>query len=220
MYHLQSNKTLNFEVNRQVVHSKIPEGRIRRLSVAVLVNYKFISADEVASANEENSEKEAVEKWVKLDQEELTHIEALARQAMGFSDLRGDSLTVANLKFTDQIEDENAAMVFLQKHEVFDMLKVAIKYLIYILIIWFAWRKVLRSIWIKIQRQYLNTDNRSSDGTMASEDKLDYKAHSKLQQKIFEDNMQQQQYIRKIVEKDPRVMALIIRGWMNKKDTE
>ena len=220
MYHLQSNKTLNFEVNRQVIHSKIPEGRIRRLSVAVLVNYKFISADEVASANEENSEKEAVEKWVKLDQEELTHIEALARQAMGFSDLRGDSLTVANLKFTDQIEDENAAMVFLQKHEVFDMLKVAIKYLIYILIIWFAWRKVLRSIWIKIQRQYLNTDNRSSDGTMASEDKLDYKAHSKLQQKIFEDNMQQQQYIRKIVEKDPRVMALIIRGWMNKKDTE
>ena len=220
MYHLQSNKTLNFEVNRQVVHSKIPEGRIKRLSVAVLVNYKFISADEVTSANEENSEKEAVEKWVKLDQEELTHIEALARQAMGFSDLRGDSLTVANLKFTDQIEDENATMVFLQKHEVFDMLKVAIKYLIYILIIWFAWRKVLRSIWIKIQRQYLNTDNRSSDSTMASEDKLDYKAHSKLQQKIFEDNMQQQQYIRKIVEKDPRVMALIIRGWMNKKDTE
>lgn len=220
MYHLQSNKTLNFEVNRQVIHSKIPEGRIKRLSVAVLVNYKFISADEVTSANEENSEQEAVEKWVKLDQEELTHIEALARQAMGFSDLRGDSLTVANLKFTDQIEDENAAMVFLQKHEVFDMLKVAIKYLIYILIIWFAWRKVLRSIWIKIQRQYLNTDNRSSDGSMASEDKLDYKAHSKLQQKIFEDNMQQQQYIRKIVEKDPRVMALIIRGWMNKKDTE
>lgn len=220
MYHLQSNKTLNFEVNRQVIHSKIPEGRIRRLSVAVLVNYKFISADEVTSANEENSEKEAVEKWVKLDQEELTHIEALARQAMGFSDLRGDSLTVANLKFTDQIEDENATMVFLQKHEVFDMLKSAIKYLIYILILWFAWRKVLRSIWIKIQRQYLNTDNRSSDSTMASEDKLDYKAHSKLQQKIFEDNMQQQQYIRKIVEKDPRVMALIIRGWMNKKDTE
>lgn len=220
MYHLQSNKTLNFEVNRQVIHSKIPEGRIKRLSVAVLVNYKFISADEITSANEENSEKEAVEKWVKLDQEELTHIEALARQAMGFSDLRGDSLTVANLKFTDQIEDENAAMLFLQKHEVFDMLKVAIKYLIYILIIWFVWRKVLRSIWIKIQRQYLNTDNSSSDGTMASEDKLDYKAHSKLQQKIFEDNMQQQQYIRKIVEKDPRVLALIIRGWMNNKDTE
>ena len=220
MYHLQSNKTLNFEVNRQVIHSKIPEGRIKRLSVAVLVNYKFISADEITSANEENSEQEAVEKWVKLDQEELTHIEALARQAMGFSDLRGDSLTVANLKFTDQIEDENATMLFLQKHEVFDMLKVAIKYLIYILIIWFVWRKVLRSIWIKIQRQYLNTDNSSSDGTMASEDKLDYKAHSKLQQKIFEDNMQQQQYIRKIVEKDPRVLALIIRGWMNNKDTE
>ncbi|MCX8597416.1 MULTISPECIES: flagellar basal-body MS-ring/collar protein FliF [unclassified Gilliamella] len=218
MYHLQSNNTLNFEVNRQIIHSKIPEGRIKRLSVAVLVNYKFATINEVASSNEENQKNEAVEKWVKLDKEELTHIEALARQAMGFSDLRGDSLTVANLKFTDQIDDENDAITFLQKHEVYDMLKTAIKYLIYILIIWYAWRKVLRSVWIKIQRQYLNTDK--SDGTMGAEDKLDYKAHSKLQQKIFEDNMQQQQYIRKIVEKDPRVMALIIRGWMNKKDTE
>ncbi|MCX8661128.1 flagellar M-ring protein FliF [Gilliamella sp. B2772] len=218
MYHLQSNNTLNFEVNRQIIHSKIPEGRIKRLSVAVLVNYKFATINEVASSNEGNQKNEAVEKWVKLDKEELTHIEALARQAMGFSDLRGDSLTVANLKFTDQIDDENDAITFLQKHEVYDMLKTAIKYLIYILIIWYAWRKVLRSVWIKIQRQYLNTDK--SDGTMGAEDKLDYKAHSKLQQKIFEDNMQQQQYIRKIVEKDPRVMALIIRGWMNKKDTE
>lgn len=218
MYHLQSNNTLNFEVNRQIIHSKIPEGRIKRLSVAVLVNYKFATINEVASSNEENQKNEAVEKWVKLDKEELTHIEALARQAMGFSDLRGDSLTVANLKFTDQIDDENDAITFLQKHEVYDMLKTAIKYLIYILIIWYAWRKVLRSVWVKIQRQYLNTDK--SDGTMGAEDKLDYKAHSKLQQKIFEDNMQQQQYIRKIVEKDPRVMALIIRGWMNKKDTE
>jgi flagellar M-ring protein FliF len=221
MYHLQSNNTLNFEVNRQVIHSKTPEGRIKRLSVAVLVNYKLITVDEAVSSNEEDSksENETTDKWVKLDNEELTYIEALARQAMGFSELRGDSLTVANLKFTDQIDDESDTIFFLPKHEIFDMLKTAINYLFYILIIWIVWRKVLRSVWIKIQKQYLtNINNKSSDGV--TEDKLDYKTHSKLQQKIFEDNMQQQQYIRKIIEKDPRVMALIIRGWMNKKESE
>ncbi|PXZ03760.1 flagellar M-ring protein FliF [Gilliamella apicola] len=222
MYHSQSNSTLNFEVNRQVVHSKIPEGRIKRLSVAVLVNYKFITADEAESLNEENSESEnyPTDQWVKLNEKELTHIEALARQAMGFSDSRGDSLTVANMKFTDQIDDSDTTPFF-QSHEVFDFLKTLIKYLTLIFIIWLAWRKVLRSVWLKIQRQYLiKTDNTSVDSPIITEDKLDYKAHSKLQQKILEDNMQQQQYIRKIVEKDPRVMALIIRGWMNKKDTK
>lgn len=50
----------------------------------------------------------------------------------------------------------------------------------------------------------------------SSEEESHFKAYSKQQQKIFEDSMQQQQYIREMVSKDPRVLALIIRGWMNK----
>ncbi len=221
-YNLQTNNTLNFEVNRQVVHSKIPEGRIKRLSVAVLVNYKFVNTEQMEKTDDkqDDSAKEATEQWVKLDKDELANIEALARQAMGFSDLRGDSLTVANLKFTDQVDDDNQTFAFLNSYEFYDLLKMGIKYLIYILIAWFAWKKMLRSLWIKLQRQLLHSTNQSSDASSSGEEKLDYKAHSKQQQKIFEDNMQQQQYIRKIVEKDPRVMALIIRGWLNNEGSE
>ena len=221
-YNLQTNNTLNFEVNRQVVHSKIPEGRIKRLSVAVLVNYKFVNTEQIEKTDDkqDDSAKEATEQWVKLDKDELANIEALARQAMGFSDLRGDSLTVANLKFTDQVDDDNQTFAFLNSYEFYDLLKMGIKYLIYILIAWFAWKKMLRSLWIKLQRQLLHSTNQSSDASSSGEEKLDYKAHSKQQQKIFEDNMQQQQYIRKIVEKDPRVMALIIRGWLNNEGSE
>ena len=221
-YNLQTNNTLNFEVNRQVVHSKIPEGRIKRLSVAVLVNYKYVNTEQIEKTDDkqDDSAKEATEQWVKLDKDELANIEALARQAMGFSDLRGDSLTVANLKFTDQVDDDNQTFAFLNSSEFYDLLKMGIKYLIYILIAWFAWKKMLRSLWIKLQRQLLHSTNQSSDASSNGEEKLDYKAHSKQQQKIFEDNMQQQQYIRKIVEKDPRVMALIIRGWLNNEGSE
>ena len=221
-YNLQTNNTLNFEVNRQVVHSKIPEGRIKRLSVAVLVNYKYVNTEQIEKTDDkqDDSAKEATEQWVKLDKDELANIEALARQAMGFSDLRGDSLTVANLKFTDQVDDDNQTFAFLNSSEFYDLLKMGIKYLIYILIAWFAWKKMLRSLWIKLQRQLLHSTNQSSDASSSGEEKLDYKAHSKQQQKIFEDNMQQQQYIRKIVEKDPRVMALIIRGWLNNEGSE
>lgn len=220
----QSNSTLNYEVNRQVVHSKIPEGRIKRLSVAVLVNYKFVTNqlenNETNESDDENKSSLPTEQWVKLDSNELNDIELLARQAMGFSQLRGDSLTVANLKFTDQEFDEDSGIAFWKTPEFYDSIKTGGKYLIYILIIWIIWRKVLRSVWLKLQRQYLSVNNKATDAHATLDEKLDYKAHSKQQQKIFEDNMQQQQYIRKIVEKDPRVMALIIRGWMNKGDTE
>ena len=213
MYHLQSNNTLNYEVNRQVIHSKIPEGRIKRLSVAILVNYKFVSTNETQSSDEESSNNEdkdnnATEKWVKLDQEELANIEALARQAMGFSDARGDSLTVANLKFTDQILDEGSdKILFWEKHELYDMVKTGLKYLIYILVAWYAWRKVLRPLWIRLKAEYLKIFDKKEPDSKPSEIVL-----------TTEDNVQQQQRIREIVGKDPRVMALIIRGWMSKKD--
>lgn len=220
----QSNNTLNYEVNRQVVHSQIPEGRIKRLSVAVLVNYKFVTNElennETNESNDENKSSLPTEQWVKLDSNELNNIESLARQAMGFSQLRGDSLTVANLKFTDQESDEDSGIAFWKTPEFYDSIKTGGKYLIFILIIWIIWRKALRSVWLKLQRHYLSFNNKEVDDHITLDEKLDYKAHSKQQQKIFEDNMQQQQYIRKIVEKDPRVMALIIRGWLNKEDTE
>ncbi|SCC03804.1 flagellar M-ring protein FliF [Gilliamella bombicola] len=221
-YNLQSNNTVNFEVNRQVIHSQIPEGRIKRLSVAVLVNYKFVTIepDNAEAASDDSQPPASTEQWVKLDNDELKNIELLARQAMGFSDLRGDSLTVANLKFTDQELDESNGLAFWKTHEFYEGVKTAGKYLIYILVIWFLWRKVFHSLWIKVQRQYHIFSDKTTNASTNVEEKLDYKAHSKQQQKIFEDNMQQQQYIRKIVEKDPRVMALIIRGWMSKEDTE
>lgn len=233
IYNLQSNNTLNYEVNRQVVHSKIPEGRIKRLSVAVLVNYKYVEQDANHSDsdetntvsttsetdNKQNQTKNKTPQWVKLDNEELQNIEALARQAMGYSDLRGDTLTVANLKFSHQFDDEDDGLAFWETHQFYENTKTGIKYLIYIFIAWIVWRKVLRGVWMKLQRQYFNTHDNTSDAQTGIDEKLDYKAHSKQQQKIFEDNMQQQQYIRKIVEKDPRVMALIIRSWISKEDS-
>ncbi|OCG21333.1 flagellar basal-body MS-ring/collar protein FliF [Gilliamella sp. App4-10] len=223
-YSLQSNHTVNFEVNRQVIRSQIPEGRIKRLSVAVLVNYKFVTteSDNAKSEDDDNDNPSSsiTEQWVKLDNDELQNIEALARQAMGFSDLRGDTLTVANLKFTDQALDDNDDIAFWKTNEFYDTAKTGIKYLIYILIFWFMWRKVLRSVWMKLQRKFLIEKGELLDAQSTVDEKLDYRAYSKQQHKIFEDNMQQQQHIRKIVEKEPRVMALIIRNWINKEDTK
>lgn len=224
-YSQQRDDTLNFEVNRHIVHSQIPEGRIKRLSVAVLVNYQAIEkavqptedSDDVEEFDESDNPTSTTD-YQRLDEEVLNNIEALARQAMGYSFERGDTLTVANLKFTQQPTVDNDGIAFWKTSEFYDAMKTYVQYIVWALIIWVLWRKFIKPIWLKWQNQIFANKNNDDESQNNNEENNRYKAYSRQQQKNFEDSLQQQQYIREMVTKDPRVLALIIRGWMNDKD--
>lgn len=224
-YSQQRDDTLNFEVNRHIVHSQIPEGRIKRLSVAVLVNYQAIEkavqspedSDDVEEFDESDNPTSTTD-YQRLDEEVLNNIEALARQAMGYSSERGDTLTVANLKFTQQPTVDDDGIAFWKTSEFYDAMKTYVQYIVWALIIWVLWRKFIKPIWLKWQNQIFANKNNDEESQNNNEENNRYKAYSRQQQKNFEDSLQQQQYIREMVTKDPRVLALIIRGWMNDKD--
>lgn len=224
-YSQQRDDTLNFEVNRHIVHSQIPEGRIKRLSVAVLVNYQAIEkavqspedSDDVEEFDESDNPTSIMD-YQRLDEEVLNNIEALARQAMGYSSERGDTLTVANLKFTQQPTVDDDGIAFWKTSEFYDAMKTYVQYIVWALIIWVLWRKFIKPIWLKWQNQIFANKNNDDESQNNNEENNRYKAYSRQQQKNFEDSLQQQQYIREMVTKDPRVLALIIRGWMNDKD--
>ena len=78
----------NYEVDKTVRVTRNPTGTIKRLSVAVLVNQR-------QSVDAENR---AVS--TPLTAQELESINALVRDAVGFSRERGDSLNVVNAAFT------------------------------------------------------------------------------------------------------------------------
>lgn len=224
-YSQQRDDTLNFEVNRHIVHSQIPEGRIKRLSVAVLVNYQAIEktvqptedSDDVEEFDESDNPTSTTD-YQRLDEEVLNNIEALARQAMGYSSERGDTLTVANLKFTQKPTVDDDGIAFWKTSEFYDAMKTYVQYIVWALIIWVLWRKFIKPIWLKWQNQIFANKNNDDESQNNNEENNRYKAYSRQQQKNFEDSLQQQQYIREMVTKDPRVLALIIRGWMNDKD--
>jgi flagellar M-ring protein FliF len=77
--------TTNFEVDKTVRHTKVASGQVRRLSAAVVVNYKP-GRDGAAPAA--------------LTEQELNNVNALVREAMGFSKERGDSVNVVNTAFS------------------------------------------------------------------------------------------------------------------------
>lgn len=79
----------NFEVDKTIRHTKGEVGTIKRLSAAVVVNFrKEVAKDGAAS-------------FKPLSEDEIKKINTLAREALGFNEQRGDTLNVVNAPFSD-----------------------------------------------------------------------------------------------------------------------
>jgi flagellar M-ring protein FliF len=87
----RKENTTNFELDKTIRHTKEPLGRIKRLSVAVVINYKAGGADENGVAT----------KPVPLPPAELEQINNLVKESMGYSQQRGDTVNVVNAAFSE-----------------------------------------------------------------------------------------------------------------------
>jgi len=84
----RSQSVKNFELDRTVSYTKHEKGRLRRLTVAVVLDDKMI-------ANAETGET-ARQAWTDV---ELERLSILVRDAVGFSAVRGDSVNILNESF-------------------------------------------------------------------------------------------------------------------------
>ncbi len=83
-------ETINYEISKKIVRSNTPRGQVKKLSIAVLV------ADPVAPLLEDGTAGPPAAPW---SDEQLQAFEALARQAVGFDEKRGDQITMSNAPF-------------------------------------------------------------------------------------------------------------------------
>ena len=82
------DSTVNYEVDKTIRHTRQPVGVIKRLSVAVVVNYRQVTDDEGTVTAKP------------LSAAEMAQINALVREVMGYSKERGDTLAVTNSAFS------------------------------------------------------------------------------------------------------------------------
>lgn len=80
-------RTRNFEMDRTMSHTKQSVGAIQRLSVAVLIDEKRVTAEDGTVTS------------VKVPPEELEAIQKLVRDAVGFDEARGDTVSVSSMPF-------------------------------------------------------------------------------------------------------------------------
>ena len=87
----RNEKTVNYEVDRAIERIKSSKGQLRRVSAAVVLDFKY---EKGAKANASRS--------VAYTPQEIQQINALVKDAIGFVQKRGDTVSVANLPFSEE----------------------------------------------------------------------------------------------------------------------
>ncbi|CDY78185.1 Flagellar M-ring protein FliF [Caballeronia glathei] len=87
----RKDTTTNYEVDRTVRHYEQPMGGIKRLSVAVVVNYQK-QVDAKGNVT-----------MTPLPAEKLAQVQQLVKDAMGYDEKRGDSVNVVNSTFSSDL---------------------------------------------------------------------------------------------------------------------
>ncbi len=196
------NETTNYEVDRTIRHTKMNTGDVQRLSVAVVVNYKTLPDG----------------KPLPLTAEQMKQIEDLTREAMGYSEKRGDTLNVVNSPFS-AVDDTSGELPFWQKQSFMDLLIEIGRWLLVVIVAWLLWRKAVRPQLVR----------RAEEAKALKEQSLlREETHEAVEVRLSKDEQMQQrranqrmgaevmsQRIREMSDNDPRVVALVIRQWMS-----
>ncbi|MBK7353905.1 MAG: flagellar M-ring protein FliF [Nitrosomonas sp.] len=127
----RSESTTNYELDKTIQHTRQSVGRINRLSAAVVINYRG-KMDEAGSLTHEP-----------LAAEEIEKINSLVKQAMGFDENRGDSLTVTNSQF-NILEEDIAEIPFWKQPDMILLAKEIGKQLIIAALVLFFLLKILK----------------------------------------------------------------------------
>ncbi|MFT4518766.1 MAG: flagellar M-ring protein FliF [Halioglobus sp.] len=95
----------NFELDKTISHTREMPGTLKKLSVAVVVDYREALNDE------------GVTERMPLEEAELAEITALVREAIGFDEARGDRVNVMNASFIVPPELEPMPEISLMEQE-------------------------------------------------------------------------------------------------------
>lgn len=200
-YNNRSDETTNFEVDRTLIHTKSNAGRIQRLSVAVVINH--------LPQGEEG-------KPGPINEAELTRINALVKEAIGYNAARGDSVNILNAAFNGVVE--TPVPPFWEQDRFYALLMAIARYLVIAIIAWVMWRKLVQPAWNRHQEttiRRLEMEKEAREEAIAAKKRAAEKNNRDRAQQRVDTEINGQQ-LRELAEQEPRVIALVIRQWMSK----
>ncbi|MBP6382165.1 MAG: flagellar M-ring protein FliF [Pseudomonadales bacterium] len=134
---VRTQSTKNYEVDRSLSHTRHQVGKVRRLTVAVVL-------DDRMRVNAESGEREDLP-W---DDAALERVTTLVRDAVGYDPARGDSVNVVNAAFFDlpATDAQLESVPFWQQDWFFPVVRQGLAALLVLAVLLAVVRPVLRSL--------------------------------------------------------------------------
>lgn len=193
----QKETTVNYEVDKTVRYVQQPMGGLKRLSVAVVVNYKQITdkAGKVSTAALSDAEK--------------TQISDLVKEAMGFNKDRGDTLNVVNSPFAGVTKEEIPEEPIWKKPETLLLAKDVGKYILGGALLMYLFFGVLKPMLKKFntpaKRVVAVVDDEEEEAPVRAGDPVEIPAHS------YQQNLN---LAKQLAKDDPKIVANVVKNWV------
>lgn len=131
----RNQATRNYELDRSISYTRHQQGRVRRLSVAVVVD--DLSVIDTATGTPSRSP------W---SENELERLRLLVQDAVGFSARRGDSVNVINSPFVAAEKFETEEVPIWKQDWVWEIVKQVLAALFVLLLVFGILRPILRNL--------------------------------------------------------------------------
>lgn len=190
------NSTINYEIDKTIRHTKQAMGSVRRLSAAVVVNHRKESGKATSKP---------------LPDTEMKQINELVRQAMGFNQERGDTLSVANTPFTAS-EKVDSGLPIWKDPETLSFGKDLIKYVLIAGIVAYLWLKIiqplLKTMMLPRRSELETAAQAAAHAAILDEDE----AAAQVELNNYSAKIER---ARSLAQQDPKTVANVIKNWIN-----
>ncbi len=210
---MQKDSTMNFEVDKTIRYTQQPMGGVKRLSVAVVINYKT------------ETDKNGKTTTRPLTDIEKTQITDLTREAMGFNKDRGDTLNVVNSPFASPEKEPIVDLPLWKQPDVLQMAKEIAKYIGVAIVLAYLFFGFLKPMLLKMmgkdketleaieaekraQEEAEKEEEEAAIVNLSKEAELEHTRHGSS----YEMNLEM---AKQLAKDDPRIVANVVKAWVS-----
>lgn len=194
---VQRDVTTNYEVDKTLRYVQQPMGGLKRVSVAVVVNYKrSVSKDGKVTITP-------------LTAVEKTQITELVKQAMGYNADRGDTLNVVNSPFAGVDHPEAVKLPLWQQPKIIDLALQIAKYIGIAILLLLLYFKALKPMLAQLKKPPVVGPTENELKALAAQavaDQGPMHAAQTYQQTL--------EAAKELARQDPKVVANIVKSWV------
>lgn len=186
--------TINYEIDKTISHVKQPVGAVKRLSVAVVVNFR------------KATDKAGKVSFKPLSTAEVAQVNNLVKEAMGYNQQRGDSLNVVNASFSQGEKEVIPALPVWKEPENISLAKEVLKNLLIAAVAFYLVFGVLRPLLKELAKP---REKLHAAGTVAEETEQSFekaKGHA-----AYDDNLRA---AKELAKQEPKIVASVVKEWV------